>query len=316
MGELSKKIGEHGEKIVLSFIEKIGWKSPSEGETLPCNKSATHQRKSNSVRKTHGIDLFYSYKSQLEDFTVNNILISVKFTSNAYPPTPNSKFKEHFKDIAETIECFARSDLRNETNKEYENYGIRRSNDTGVLFWISSNREGDQDIVSKISGVTFSKELDFSNIQIIDNSRAAYIYNTISTIERLHNNSEIKFHYAFSSSNYTDQNIEKYGAIFPVEYLTSPIIPIRIIDPSTGKQKFCISSIESYNEEAMKRLLNFASDISQDFSNEFVFLFTSYDELQDRASVNKCIRTLGDKSGRINISVHSSTNDFRGLISE
>lgn len=316
MGELSKKIGEHGEKVVLKFIEKLGWTSPSDGESLACNKPIKHQRTKDTPRTTHGIDLFYSYKSQLEDFTVNNLIISVKYTSNPYPSPPNSKFKEHFKDIAETVECFARSDLRNETNREYESFGIRRSSDTGVLFWLSSDKESDQDIVSKVSGVILDKELEFSNIQVIDNARASFIYNSISSVERMFSESDIKFHYAFSSSNYTDQNISKFGSVLPVEYLTSPILPIRIIDKSNDKQKFCISSIESYNESAMKRLLNFASDISQDFSNEFVFFFTNYDELRDGSSVKKCIRTLGEKSGKIKVSVHSSNNDFRGLINE
>ncbi len=316
MGELSKKIGEHGEKVVLKFIQKLGWSDPSDGESLQCNKSEKHKKKEDSPRRTHGIDLFFSYKSKLEDFSVENVLMSVKYTSKPYPSPPNTKFKEHFKDIAETVECFARSELRDQSNREYEGLGIRKSNDTGILFWFSGDRESEQDIIGKVNGVILDKSFEFSTIQAIDNSRASFIYNSIVTVERIFSDKDICFHYAFSSSNYTDQNIEKYGKVFPVEYITSPIIPMRIIDKNTGKQKFCISSIESYNDDAMKRLLNFASDISQDFSDEFVFLFTRYDENEDGASVKKCIRTLGDRATTINIKVHSSDNDFRGLVNE
>jgi hypothetical protein len=315
MGELQKKIGEHGEKVVLNFIKKIGWSSPSDGESLQCNKPEKHQRSGASPRTTHGIDLFFSYKSKLESFAVDNVLISVKYTSKPYPSPPNTKFKEHFKDIAETVECFARSELRHQTNSEYDNLGVRKSNDAGVLFWLSGDREGEQDVVSRVNGVILDKELEFGNIQIVDNSRASFIYNSISTAERIYSEQNVYFHYAFSSSNFTDQNIEKYGKVIPFEYLTSPIIPMRIID-NNNKQKFCISSIENYNDDAMKRLLNFASDISQDFSDEFVFLFTRYDDLEDGPSVKKCIRTLGDRASSVKVTVHCSDNDFRGMINE
>lgn len=57
MGELSKKIGEQGEKIARQFLEIIGWQDLSEGETLPCMEPKKHSRGNDSNRSTHGIDL-------------------------------------------------------------------------------------------------------------------------------------------------------------------------------------------------------------------------------------------------------------------
>lgn len=316
MGELSKKIGEHGENVVLEFLKMIGWAAPGDGESLQCNKPEKHAKKANSSRSTHGIDLFFPHKSQLEDFTISNAIISVKYTSKPYPSPPNSKFKEHITDLSETIECFARSELRDQSNREYEGFGIRRSNDTGVLFWFSGSLDSEQDVVGKVSGVVLDKDLDFSSIQVVDNARAAFIYNSIMTARRIYKNSELNFHYSFSSSNYTDQNIEKFGKTLPLEYLTSPIIPMRLVDKKSNKQKFCISTIENFSEDAMKRLLNFASDISQDFSQEFIFIFTRYDELEDKPIVNKCIRSLGERASIFDVKVHCSNSDFRGLVNE
>lgn len=316
MGELSKKIGEHGEKVALSFFECIGWSSPSDGESIPCSDRVNHERKKDSPRNTHGIDLFYSYKSNLEDFSLENVLISVKFTTKPYDIPPTSKFKSHFKDLAQTIKCFLKSPLRDENNQTYEYSGIRKSNDTGVLFWITTDRNSDQDIVSKVSNTLLDKSLEFGNAQIIDSARASFIYNSIKYAKSIKENSEVYFHYAFSSSNYTDPNIEKYGKSLPVEYLTAPFIPMRIINKDSQKQIFCIASRESYNDMAMKRLLNFASDVSQDFASEFIFLFSHYDEIENKASVNTAIRSLGQKSNRIKVNVYSYKDDFRGLVNE
>lgn len=316
MGELAKKIGEHGEKVALSFFECIGWKSPSDGESVPCSDRINHERKKDSLRDTHGIDLFYSYKSNLEDFSLENVLISVKFTTKPYDTSPASKFKSHFKDLAQTTKCFLKSSLRDENNKGYEFSGIRKANDLGVLFWITTNRECDQDIVSKVSNVLLDKSLDFGNIQIVDCARASFIYNSIKFAKNLRENSNVYFHYAFSSSNYTDPDIKKYGEIFPVEYITAPFIPMRIIDNDSKTQIFCISSKESFSDMAMKRLMNFASDVSQDFTSEFVFLFPQYDEIENKASVNTAIRLLGERSSHIKVSVYSYKDDFRGLINE
>jgi hypothetical protein len=61
MGELSKNIGEHGEhgeRVVRNFLEVIGWSGAQEGESLICHDSEHHQRKKDTNRQTHGIDLF------------------------------------------------------------------------------------------------------------------------------------------------------------------------------------------------------------------------------------------------------------------
>ena len=60
MGELSKLIGEEGERIALDFFEKIGWKSLVTNTTLQCSKPVLHKRKGTEKRTTHGIDLAFS----------------------------------------------------------------------------------------------------------------------------------------------------------------------------------------------------------------------------------------------------------------
>ncbi|MDA0107697.1 hypothetical protein OH456_06050 [Vibrio sp. La 4.2.2] len=314
MGELSKSIGEHGEKVVRNFLEVIGWSGAQEGESLACSEPQKHKRKQDSDRKTHGIDLFYSSKSQLQDYTLDNVIISVKYTSKPYPSNPSATFKSHIKDLAQTIECFMCSELRSENNESYEMTGISQACDTGVLFWLTNDRSSDQDVVSKVSSVQIEKDLEFGAIHIVDNNKASFIYDSITYIENKFTEDEIYFHYAFGSSNYNDPSIQKYGKVLPVEYLTSNILPFRVV--SNNKVKFCISCSENFSEGSISRLLSLASDVSLEFTNEFIFLFPDYDPLSHESVVKKSTRLLAEKANHVDISVYSYENDFRGLINE
>ncbi|MBY7662515.1 hypothetical protein JFJ08_17650 [Vibrio atlanticus] len=316
MGELSKKIGEHGERVVRSFLDVIGWSGAQEGESLTCLEPEKHQRKKGTDRNTHGIDLFYSSKSQLQDYTLDNVIISVKYTSNAYPINPRSIFKAHIKDLAQTVECFMCSELRADNNESYEMTGINSACDTGVLFWLTNDKNSDQDIISKVSSVQLDSELEFGTIHVVDNSKASFIYDSVSYAKNKYKDSKVYFHYAFGSSNYNDPDIKKYGTILPVEYLTSNILPFRLVNNDSGRVKFCISCSENFSEESISRLISLASDVSLEFTTDFVFLFPDYDPLDHESIVKKAIRLLQEKANNIEISVFSYENDFRGLINE
>ena len=96
-GEKSKSSGEYGERIVSNFYKLIGWNSVEENVTIDCVNDK-HKRKS----YTHGIDGYYGYKSELlKSHTQEDILISVKHTTNKYPSNPTSKLKLYLTCIPE-----------------------------------------------------------------------------------------------------------------------------------------------------------------------------------------------------------------------
>lgn len=314
MGELSKKIGEKGEKLVINFLNLLGWSDLPEGESILCIHPEKHKRTDNN-RTTHGIDLFYSARSQVQDFTLDNTVISVKYSSNAYPNSPSTKFKEHLKDLAQTVECFINSNLRATNNEEHEFTGVTNVNDTGVLMWLTNHKDSEQDVVSKIANVNLNRELNFSSIQIVDNARAAFLYNTISFIKYKYGKNNVYFHYAFSSVNYKDPNIKKFGKAFPVEYLTADTIPFRIIKNDTENVIFCLSTRDNFSENSLNRLLYLAGDVSQEFTSDFTLLFPDYDALKHESTVKKAKRAHGKFTDK-KITVISYGNDFRNLINE
>ena len=114
MGEYSKVIGEIGENIVDNFLNLIGWNNIESNLTLPCQKPVKHAKDDSKQRNTHGIDVLFTYKTPLEQNTIQNIIISVKHTANSYPNNPKSKFKEHIQDLVQTLECFRYSELKTE----------------------------------------------------------------------------------------------------------------------------------------------------------------------------------------------------------
>jgi len=276
----------------------------------------THLNSKKKPKETHGIDLYFSYRSHLESFTVNHVIISVKYSNKPYPAPPTNMFKNHFRDLAETVECFSKSEFKSNDNKNYEYTGIKKGSDIGVLFCLNNDKESDQDIVSKISNIVIDKKLNFSTIHVVDNAKAAFIYNSIELIKRKFNEHEIFFHHSFSSSNFIDPDVKKFGSILPVEYLTSPVLPFRVIHKNNDKQTFCISCIESFNENSAKRLINLASDISQEFSGDFIIIFSRYDYLNDKPSFDRAMRSLGEFDSRMNIEAISLENDFRSLVNE
>jgi hypothetical protein len=111
MGEWSKLIGEHGEDIVQSLLEIIGWGNNKSNRDLPCTSPNKHST-SASPRKSHGIDFLFSYKSNLEEKTVCHAVISSKFTAEKHPNNPLATFKKHFTSLAMDIECFKRSNIK------------------------------------------------------------------------------------------------------------------------------------------------------------------------------------------------------------
>ena len=317
MGELSRKIGEKGEKLVTEFLSVIGWGDFQVDESIDCHFPEKHKRPSAvKNRTTHGVDVFHSFRSQLQDYTLENVVLSVKYSNDPYAANPSTKFKDHLRDLTHTVECFMKSNLRTLNNEDYEMSGIKRSNDVGVLFWLSNHKESDQDIVSKVCNINLDKTLNFSTVYVVDNSRAAFIYNSISYVRNHFSDFEYYFHYAFSSSNYQDPDIDKYGSVMPTEYLTSDLLPFRIIDKQTSKVSFCLASREEFSEEVINHLLYLASDVSQDFTGDFIFLFPEYDPIKHDSVLKKANRLKRDSKQSLNVVIRSYNSDFRNLIHE
>jgi len=101
MGEWSKTIGERGEQIGQALLERLGWGDNQQGVKIACSKNKEHALADAPKRETHGIDFLYSYQSPFCDELCDNLIVSSKYSSVAYPPKSVSSFKGFYKDLVQ-----------------------------------------------------------------------------------------------------------------------------------------------------------------------------------------------------------------------
>ncbi|MBT2771971.1 hypothetical protein J7J47_06935 [Halomonas sp. ISL-60] len=316
MGEKSKKIGEIGENIVGNFFSLLGWEGALTGQSLTCKKSMQHARAGSKTgkRETHGIDYLYCYKSPLEGSTAENAIISVKHSGEPYENNPKRTFNEHAKDLVQTLECYKHSELK---KQQQELVGrTTKSRDSGVLFWLSSNENTYDNVVARVANTRLDADWNFESFHVIDNKQIQFIFDTINHLREKEGSEQFYFYYPETSLSYVDKSISRYGKICPLEFLTSPLIPLIIKAKSNNDQDtFCLSSIEDFDQDSLRRLIQAAKEYTQDMSCKYLFLFPNYISSNHGDAVKKA--AMGFENGIYNrIKVSSYRPDFRSLNDE
>ncbi|NHB86197.1 hypothetical protein [Photorhabdus tasmaniensis] len=182
MGELSRYVGEVGENIANTFFDRIGWGASISDTTLPCLYKNKHSANKKSPRTTHGIDKLFSYVSNVEYHTIQNVYISCKNTLKAYPASPTTKFKGHINDLIIGLECFKRSIIKRDITSRFKGYSTQ--NDAGVLFWISCDENTYDNVIEKVSTCRIDTDFEFGNIYIIDNAIVNFHIKILDFIEK------------------------------------------------------------------------------------------------------------------------------------
>jgi len=318
MSEKSKTIGEIGENIVGKFFLLLGWEGALSGQVLPCKKSSKHAKVSSKrgKRNSHGIDYLYCYRSPLESSTVKNAVISVKHSGNPYENNPKATFKLHAKDLIETLECYKHSELK---KQQQELLGrTTKSRDSGVLFWLSSSDDTYDDVVSQVANSRFDTDCNFESFHVVDNHRIKFIYDTMAFLIKKYSATRLNYYYPETSLSYVDKSISRFGKVCPLEFLTSPLIPLIIRAKSEHDQDiFCLSSIENFAQDSLRRLIQAAKEYTQDMSCQLLFLFPNYVESNpNHGDAVKKAATGFESNIYGRITVASYRPDYRSMNSE
>ncbi len=311
MGEWSRRIGEVGEEIIGEFLDLIGWSDSQRSLTLPCMKGQRHGD-SNHAKTTHGIDYLFAYESQLSHRTLDQLVISVKYTSNPYPTNPKTKFKEHFFDIAKTMECFKRSEIRRSSSSQFS--GVDRTREIGVLFWITNDRSGVDSIIQKVANVNSIDDYEYDSIYIVDNSCISFIYDTVKYLSLNRPDSEIEFFYPNTGKNYNPINKESSGKILPVEFINSNVLLLKL--SRDNNQTFVVAVADEFDRDHLKRLIGLAYEITQDFAQDTLILFPNFDAMLHENLVSEAKSSFRDKRFTEKVRVYSYRTDFRNISNE
>lgn len=300
MGEFSKVVGEVGEGIVINILSLMGWVGVTRNiEFSCCTKS--------HAKRTHGIDALFLYESPLESNSIENIIVSSKFSSNGYYSVP-STFKSHFADLARTIECYSKSSDKRDYNSSFSK-GMRK-NDVGVLFYFNSDlTPGAQDILSQVTRARIDPDLKFRHIHLIDNNRASFLYDSLSHLHRKYGDRRY-FYYPSTSLNIAAKEKKYYSPIMPVEFISAPIIPL-IIESEDGKQPtLCLVTSEPINEESVELLINVARDFSHDLTKNISILFPSFNVVDHQPLADKAKMARSNDNKPLNITINSYNESY------
>lgn len=301
MGEFSKRIGEIGEDIVVEFLALIGWHKPVRNFDIQSTDPEKHGKNS------HGIDGYFHYQSPMISRTLENILISVKYSKDKYPNAPIEKFKEYYKDLGMGIESFKKSELRATTinnRSEFENVF-----DRGIIFWLNNVEDESQDLLQKLFKIEAPKDFNHDGIFLIDNKKIEFIFDGIEFVKRKYPNKKIEFTY-FNTGFNSDDLAVKNGEIMPVQYLSSNIIPIRV-QTDIEKNTFILCSREKFEQNELIKLIGLAKNITANYQANTIIAFPDYNRLQHEQIVDSAKQTFEEASFTNSLSVENFNPNFR-----
>lgn len=301
MGEFSKRIGEIGEEIVIEFLALIGWHQPVRNFDIPSIDTEKHGK------HTHGIDAYINYKSPMISRTLENILISIKYSKDKYPNAPVEKFKDHYRDLGMAIESFKKSDLRAKTINSRSDF--EATFDRGIIFWLNNDENDTQDLLQKLSKLEAPKDFNHDGIFLVDNNKIEFFFNAIEYVKRKYPNKEIEFTY-FNTGLNSDNESPKNGSIMPIQYLASNILPIRV-QTDVDKNTLILCSRECFEEEELIKLIGLAKNITANYQSNTIIAFPDYNKLKHEQLVDGAKQIVEESFFTNTLSVENFNTNFR-----
>jgi hypothetical protein len=301
MGEFSQRIGKIGEEIVIEFLALIGWHKPIRNFDIASIDPEKHGK------QTHGIDGYFHYQSPMIARTLENILISVKYSKDKYPNAPVEKFKEYYRDLGMAIESFKKSELRAYTINNRS--GFETVFDRGIIFWLNNVDDDSQDILQKLFKLEAPKDFDHDGIFLVDNKKIEFFFNAIEFVKRKYPNNSIQFTY-FNTGLNSDNVAPKNGTIMPIQYLASNILPIRV-QTDSDKNTLILCSCENFEEEELIKLIGLTKNITANYQSNTIIAFPDYNRLQHEQLVDNAKQILEDASFTNTLSVENFKPNFR-----
>ncbi len=277
MGEKQKSIGEEGENIVNKILDIAGWRGCTKNRDIKCINGSNHLNEAGKPRKSHGIDIIYHSESLLISRHLEIALISVKYTTQKYPANPQAKLKEYFADLISAINCFNYSELKSEIQQGYSTVDFDST--IGVLFWLSNNAEGYDDLTERVRRIDVIKGEEYDTLVLVDNRRAQFILDANTYVNREFSGQNIKYYYFRTGLNLDMSGSESSGDVLPIYWLSSDIIPYKILDETSKDSILLIIYDGEINEDNMLRLIGLSKDICSSWAKRTYIASRNYNKI-------------------------------------
>ncbi|EPG8274246.1 hypothetical protein JHZ97_004001, partial [Acinetobacter baumannii] len=151
-------------------------------------------------------------------------------------------------------------------------------------------------------------------IFIVDNKRFVFILEVMKYIKT----KELKYDYEFYYQN-TGRNINPLirindGKVLPVEFITSPIILMKLINRENPKEIcFFIATSDNYDSDEFMRLIGLAKDITTNLVANIIIGYPDFSELKHKIEVTKVKQKFQDDTFTKNIQVVNFLNPLSAL---
>lgn len=302
MGEISRTTGMFGENIVNEFLNMIGWQRTSNIEFL-CNQKSKHKK------KTHDIDFFTSYICPLISDTRADVHISVKYTK--IPSSVKSTFVDYANSIINSCECFQHDEQHNNLVRNKFAKKIIR---TQVVFWINHQENEDYSLLNSIKNLNSDFSGNTDNLYLVDNKSINFIYKSLKYAELHFSDAKsIDFEYPYTGLNgRIDGGRKTSGKILPVQFLTSPILPLRITTKESHKILMIFLN-EPFEEESFKRIMGLAQNLTAGWCNKIIICFPDYQILRHSIAYNNVMSIFSESQFSEMVDVKSFRDNFKSL---
>jgi hypothetical protein len=301
MGELSKNIGDDGERIVLSFFNQLGWPNPVTNYDLTCVLKK-HHIATTRPRSTHGIDLIFSYLCPLTPRTRRNVLVSVKNSFSEGGPPSNRVVETGLRDVAQAVRCFFRSELRSSLQKQG---GAKEVFDHGILIRLDKSPE-EKPFKAQIGDIGNSSPNEAHYIPLIETDRFDFLDKVATYIKLIHN-SETNFYHARTATTAAAEHRLLSSPILPFHNLIAG--PITLQKAELNGTRLILISDEKFTISAFQRLIGLALGLSQGWAS-ITIVFPDYVPGLHKQSIQTALLTL--PSNRLSSLIECDTLNISG----
>lgn len=309
MGELSNKIGDKGEELVLRYFKRIGWDPLADGFDLDCRFGEKHQI-DKSPRKSHGVDLAFSYVCPVVRTVRRNVLISVKNSNDDETRNIRQQIKKDLTDLSTALTCFNKSPAKGRMTSQ--GGGATSVEDIGILVKINKDPEGEKSFL----GESINKdpiELDGeASVCFIENDRFDFVEQCLNDVVQRYPSSHYSFVVPRSALNSSALAWKPHSNILPVQSLVGGPLVLRLDHSahSSSKTEMLMYSNEPFSLASFKRMAGAAKLLTGDWTTNLL-IFPNFQEAKDGTLVNQILSGMNDKSFARSIRCSSSESKSR-----